>query len=100
MFYTIGYVFAGILVLAVACLAIGYVSDSIRETRLNKQYLPDIDKNANIKISIDGGDQKYYRVDDLVTCLNDEGRTKNQRFVKILELHELTEAEISDELLK
>lgn len=100
MFYMIGYLFAGALVLFLTCMAVVAATDNIREAQLNKQYLPDIDKNANIKISIDGGDQKYYRVDDLVTCLNDEGRTKNQRFVKILELHELTEAEISDELLK
>lgn len=100
MFYMIGYLFAGALVLFLTCMAVVAATDNIREAQLNKQYLPDIDKNANIKISIDGGDQKYYRVDGLATCINDKRKTKNQRFVKELDLHELTDIEISEELLK
>ena len=100
MFYTIGYIFAGFLVVGLVALLVGAAADNLRDVQINKQYLPDIASGGNIAIAIDDGEQKYYRVEDVTTCLNDSHKTKNQRYVKELVLHELTSDEITQELLK
>jgi len=99
MFY-IGYIFAALLVASVCGLIVVAAADSVKEAHLNKQYLPDVVKGGNIAVSINGNNQKYYRVEEVTTCLNDPNKTKSQRYVKKLELHELTDEEISNDLLK
>lgn len=99
MFYTIGYIFAGLLTVGVVALLVAAAADRVMEARMSKQYLPDIVAGGNIGITIDDGNQKYYRIEDVSTW-NDDHKTKNQRYVKELVLHELTGDEITQALLK
>ncbi|WP_274890324.1 hypothetical protein, partial [Lactiplantibacillus plantarum] len=96
MFYMIGYIFAGLILVIIASFGVVAAIETLREKRDTR---PDIITNGNIKIKIDDGPTKYYRVDEVITNLNDKGSNEYQNDIKELVLHQLTDEDVAMKLL-
>ena len=96
MFYMIGYIFAGLILVIIASFGVVAAVETLREKRDTR---PDIITNGNIKIQIDDGPTKYYRVDEVITNLNDKGSNEYQNDIKELVLHQLTDEDVAMKLL-